>query len=327
MNANRFIEDLGLEKMHCLMEDFYRTAQDSIQRYGGTIWRTLDDGFEALFGVPTVHEDHIQRATLAALDLRRHLQGGGVAPGIWIDTRLAVRIGLGSGQIILGTLRGNGQYPTITPVGDTFQSARELHGIAASNEILVRDHTARSIRRHIRMVPLTSGPGPQPFGPSGYKILGPQTSRSPLETLSCRKLSKFVGRQAAIAQLQGLWAQVEKGHGQVVGITGEPGLGKSRLLHEFHRRLQRNKAICLQGRCTSYGQTTPYLPLLALLKHLSDITPMDNATAMVVKTRQSLQKAKLDPEENLPYLTNLLGIKIHSEKLVPDRKPIFVNEN
>jgi predicted ATPase len=110
-----------------------------------------------------------------------------------------------------------------------------------------------------------------------------------------------------MSTLHALLAQVENGHGQVVGIAGEPGIGKSRLLYEFRQQVRHKPCTYLAGRCVSYGQATPYLPLLDLLHQACGLTESDATDGMITKVRHFLQAVGMEPEEWEPYILRLLG--------------------
>ena len=122
-------------------------------------------------------------------------------------------------------------------------------------------------------------------------------------------LSPFVGREREITTLHALLAQVETGRGQVVGVVGEPGIGKSRLLYEFHQSLEGKRLTYLTGRCLSYGSTTPYLPLLELLRHNCGIMETDRPEDITAKVHRALQEVEMAPEEWAPVFLPLLGVQ------------------
>jgi predicted ATPase len=150
---------------------------------------------------------------------------------------------------------------------------------------------------------------------TAWRVLGRLPRRSPLAGREERALSPFVGRERELITLHELLAQVEAGQGQVVGLVGEAGVGKSRLLFEFRRRLRDRRVTYLEGRCLSYGSAIPYLPLIDILRHNAGITESDSPEAMAAKVRLSLQEVGLDPEEGAPYLLQLLGVQEGTEPL------------
>src|SRR5439155_25416482 len=131
-----------------------------------------------------------------------------------------------------------------------------------------------------------------------------------------RAASPFVGRTQALGTLHALLAQVEEGRGQVVGIVGEPGIGKSRLLAEFRYSLRGRPLRYLQGRCLSYGQATPYLPILDLLRHFCDLATVDSPKGITTKIHHRLREVGMAPEEAAPYLLALLGVETAAAALL-----------
>src|SRR4030095_790677 len=122
-----------------------------------------------------------------------------------------------------------------------------------------------------------------------HAILGGPDRRAPGWERWERVLSPFVGRERELATLHALLAQVETGRGQVVGMVGEPGIGKSRLLCEFRQSLVGQRLLYLAGRCLSYGSTTPYLPVLEILRHTCGITESDRPDAVTAEVHHALQ--------------------------------------
>src|SRR5439155_7000548 len=118
-----------------------------------------------------------------------------------------------------------------------------------------------------------------------------------------------VGRERELATLHALLAQAEAGRGQVVGVVGDPGIGKSRLIYEFRHSLEGKRLTYLTGRCRSYGSTTPYLPVLDVLRHNCGITDTDDAEDITAKVHHSLQEVGMALEEWGPVLLHLLGLQ------------------
>src|SRR5262247_4213604 len=125
----------------------------------------------------------------------------------------------------------------------------------------------------------------------------------------------FVGREREVATLEALFAQVEAGQGQVVGIVAEAGGGKSRLLYEFRQRLQDKQVTYLAGRCLSYGSTIPYHPLIDIIRHNCGITETDSPAILATKVQAALQEVGLRADDAAPYLYRLLGVEAGTESL------------
>jgi predicted ATPase len=161
--------------------------------------------------------------------------------------------------------------------------------------------------------------GPVEAGPSerigAYRIMGPSPRRSSPAQRVVRPLSRFIGRDREMATLHALLAEVETGHGHVVGIMGEAGIGKSRLLDEFSRSLMGRRLTYARGRCVSYGSATPYLPVLDLLRQHCEITEADDPEATTAKVHRSLQDLGMAPDQWAPYLLQLLGVRAAADEL------------
>src|SRR5215510_9114263 len=321
-NSTALAERLGPEAMHTVLNRFFELALAEVHRYEGTINQFLGDGFMALFGAPLAHEDHARRAVLAALGVQQKLHQESVDAGLPAGGKehapplqLSVRMGLNTGLVVVGSI-GDNLRMDYTAVGDTTNLAARLQQLAEPGTILLSETTARLVRSEVRLEALAPVQVKGKTAPVvASRVLGPRPRRSPLAGLEERSLSPFVGRERELTALHELLAQAEVGQGQVVGLVGEAGVGKSRLLFEFRQRLSDRRVTYLEGRCLSYGSAIPYLPLIDILRHNAGITEGDGPEAMAAKVRVSLQEVGLDPDEGAPYLLQLLGVKEGTEPL------------
>ena len=278
-------------------------ARDEVHRYGGTLSRFLGAGFMALMGAPAAHEDHALRAVLAALGLKRRLAEGALAsedPSV----QVAVRMGLDSGLVVIGTV---GDDPDAEPaaIGETVNTAERLQREAEPGAILASETTARLVAGAVRLEPLGAA----------HRVVGVGPARSPQGGLDARPLGPFVGRQPVLAALAEATAHAREGRGQVVGIVGEPGMGKSRLVTELRRLLSGERITLTEGRCLSYGSATPYLAVRDHIRATCGITGADATQTVRQKLRFSLEEIELDPDEREPFLLHLLGLDEHTEAL------------
>jgi hypothetical protein len=215
-----------------------------------------------VFGAPAAQEDHAQRAVLVALSLQQRLQQASPAPGEGPTPWLPVRMSVHTGLVAVG-----GLHRTVAAgmgmVGETVTQAVALQAAASPGMLLCSEATARLVRGVVRLAAtaLPALPGlPTPV----YQLLGLRPRRALSERRGRRPRSPFVGRQQELAILQAALAQAEAGQGQVVGMVGEPGLGKSRLLTEFRHWLRQRRRTSLAVSCLSYAQATPYGPVREL---------------------------------------------------------------
>jgi class 3 adenylate cyclase/tetratricopeptide (TPR) repeat protein len=308
VGSTALAERLGPEGTHGLLNRFFEVALAEVHRYEGTVNQFLGDGFMALFGAPLAHEDHARRAALAALGVARALREPLVAaPGV--EVAVTVRMGLHTGFVVVGAI-GDNLRMDYTAIGDTTHLAARLQQLAEPGAILASEATWRLVEGYVRG---------EPLGPATVKgrsepvavirLVGVGPRRAPLEGLARRPLSQFVGRERELGTLLDLFAAVEAGQGQAVGIVGEPGVGKSRLLLEFRRVLAGRRVTYLSGRCLSYGAAIPYAPVADIVRANAGLAEADPPEVTAEKLRFALKEVGLESPDALPYLLNLLGLK------------------
>jgi class 3 adenylate cyclase len=264
-NSTPLATRLGPEAMHRLLNQFFELALDQVHRYEGTINQFLGDGFMALFGAPLAHEDHAQRAVLAAVGLRQRLHTGPDTLSQQIGTEVDVRLGLHTGLVIVGAI-GDNLRMDYTAIGDTTNVASRLQHVAAPGQIVISEATHRLVAGYCtaRSLGALSLKGKaEPL--RAWEVLAAREARTRLEVEAERGLTPFVGRARELHLLADCFAQAEAGHGQVVCMVGEPAIGKSRLLLECRRRLG-TAATWREGHAMSFGRAMAFHPLIDLLK-------------------------------------------------------------
>jgi class 3 adenylate cyclase/tetratricopeptide (TPR) repeat protein len=308
VDSTALSERLGPEAMRDLVSSFLAASLAEVHRYGGTAPQFAGDGFMALFGAPLTHEDHVQRALLAALAIRRALGGMGDAHGT-SKPDLPVRMGIHTGPVVFGPI-GDNLPMDYTAIGDTANFAARLQQTAEPGTILLSEATRLLAQGYARVEPvgpLTLKGKVNPI--SAYRLLAISQARAALRGSTAARMTTFVDRHSDLAILNNFLWQVENGHRQAVGIVGEPGIGKSRLLAEFRRQLARGRVTWIEGRCLSYGTAIPYLLVLDLLRSNCGIVETDTPEAITEKVRSGLKQVGMAPDEDSPVLLHLLGIK------------------
>src|SRR6266851_5401219 len=268
--------DLGPEEFHLVIDRFFQAALAEVHRYEGTVNQFLGDGFMALFGAPIAHEDHARRAVLAALGITRRAE-------------VKIRIGINSGLVVVGAI-GDDLRVDYTAFGDTTVLAARLQAAAAPGAVLVSQRTAGLVRGYFQL---------EEIAPVQVKertvrplrVTGPGTRTARIAAGD--ELSPFTGRDRELAELQRVLEIVVDGEGQVVGLGGDPGLGKSRLALEF-RRLAEPHAAALEGRCLSYGASIAYLPLFELVRNACEIAAGDAPDLVAAKIELRVKAPELD---------------------------------
>src|SRR5215831_11606024 len=307
VNSTPLTERLGAEGMRDLVRAFIDASLAEIRRFGGTAPQFTGDGFMALFGAPLTHEDHVRRALLAALAIQRALHEGGAMAGRELD-ELEVRTGIHTGPVVFGPVSDNLSMD-YTVIGDTANVAARLQQVAEPGTILISEATrslAEGYARVEQVGPLILKGKTEPI--LAYRLLEVSHRRSGLREALSPRTSVFVDRESELAILNNFLRQVENGHGQAVGLVGEPGIGKSRLLAEFRHQVADGRASWVEGRCLSYGTAIPYLLALDLLRSSCGILETDTPDTVVDKVHVGLRDVGMDADEDGPVLLHLLEI-------------------
>ncbi|HKH46709.1 MAG TPA: adenylate/guanylate cyclase domain-containing protein [Thermoanaerobaculia bacterium] len=315
VGSTALAERLGPEVMHLLLNRFFELALGEVHRYEGTINQFLGDGLMALFGAPIAHEDHARRAVLAALGLQKAIRDQRADLGERYGIELKVRMGLNTGWVVVGGI-GDHLRTDYTAVGDTTNLAARLQQIAEPGSVLVSETTWRMVQGEVQAEALSPTQVKGKAAPvQAFRVLGLAASQAEQTILGTGLRTPFVGRERELAVLDELREQAESGQGQIVGIAGEAGSGKSRLLYEIRHRAWSAPAAWLTGRCLSYGTGSPFLPLRHMLRNEWGINEGDGPGAVAAKIREGLTGTDLDPQEALPYLLRLLDVQTGTEAL------------
>ena len=305
---------VDLDALLSSMQALHDLARDVVQEYGGWLHSLVGDRLLVMFGVPVVQEDHARRAVRVALALRQRVHELRERGAAALGAPLALRIGLYTGLVVES--RWDDTEPAVAVVGDVVSLAVGLQAQAEPGQILCSDATAHLVQETVRLEAV--GPvhiAGQASPVAAYAVLGSSARRAPGIQHWERSLSPFVGREREMATLHALLTRVEAGRGQVVGVVGEAGIGKSRLISEFYRSLEGRRLTYLTGHCLSYGSATPYLPLLDLLRYNCGITEIDSPEDITAKVHRSLQEVEMPPETWAPVFLPLLGVQEDTNQL------------
>jgi class 3 adenylate cyclase/tetratricopeptide (TPR) repeat protein len=315
-------EKLDPEEVHTLINECMVFFIEEVHRYEGTIAQFLGDGVMALFGAPIAHEDAPQRALYAALAIRARLEE--YSENLRRHgTDFTMRIGLNTGLVVVGRI-GDDLTMEYTAIGDTVNLASRMESTAQPGMIQVSANTYRLTEGYFEFKALgeIEVKGKQDYV-KAYQLLGIGRTRTRIGVSEMRGLTPFVGREKEIDQLNECYIRVKKGQGQVVGIVGEAGVGKSRLLLQLKSTLPQHEYSYLEGNCLHYGDSITYLPFLDLLKAYFDF--IEGEQESLVKTKM-LNRIAL-PEEKLqnilPPLQDVLSIKVQDGdylKLEPQQR-------
>jgi class 3 adenylate cyclase/tetratricopeptide (TPR) repeat protein len=300
-------ERLDPEEVHALINRAFELLLAEIHGYEGTVNQFLGDGVMALFGAPVAHEDHARRAAHAALGIQRALawyrQQLHTSRGIEFRMRLALNTGL----VVVGAI-GDNLRMDYTAVGDTTNTAARMLELAEPGQVVVAEATERLVGAYFETRQLgtfTVKNRTQPV--AAYELRRPRARVSRLAARAALGLSPFVGRDDALATLQRAFDAARAGRGQAVFVVGDAGIGKSRLLLEFRRRVG-NDATWLEADCLSFAQSTPFFPIVEMLKQHFDIDERQDAEEIAGRVDADLAFLGSEARDIAPYLKFLLSV-------------------
>src|SRR5215468_6199955 len=264
-------ERLDPEAWSQIMQRFFRIFCDSIERFEGFVDKFTGDGGMALFGAPIAHEDHAQRACYAALHLRDAIRAYASEVRAQHDMPFAVRIGLNSGEVVVGRI-GDDLHMEFTAQGHVVGLAQRMEAAAESGHICLSEHTARLVEGYFQLQDLgrirVKGVS-EPVRHFDLEAVG--SFRTRFDRSRARGLSAFVGRDREMAALDAALEHARSGSGQVVGVVGEAGTGKSRLCAKFVERCRARGILISKGHGFSDDKAMPMLPMLEMCLTLYEI--------------------------------------------------------
>src|SRR5262245_42139840 len=276
-DSTRLIEGLDPEAAQQLLDPAIHFMMDAVHRFEGTVNQVLGDGIMALFGAPIAHEDHALRDCYAALALQSAVRPYGDEARRRHGMALPLRVGLNAGEVVVRAI-GNLLHMDYSAVGQTTHLAARMEQLATPGSVLLTAATLQLVEGLVQVTPL----GPMPVkGLTNpvevFELKGASALRRRLQAAAVRGLTRFVGRQTERAALQQALERTGAGHGQVVALVGEAGVGKSRLVYEFVHAPQIQGWRVLESASVSYGKATPYSPVLELLRHYGHIEEQDDS--------------------------------------------------
>jgi class 3 adenylate cyclase/tetratricopeptide (TPR) repeat protein len=315
-DSTELIRDLDPEAAQQLLDPALHAMMDAVHRFEGTVNQVLGDGIMALFGAPIAHEDHALRACYAALAMQAAMRASAEAGRRAHGVELHIRVGLNSGEVVVRAI-GNDLHMDYSAVGQTTHLAARMEQLATPGTIRLPAATLRLVEGLVRVSAL----GPVPVKGLAepvevFELLGATAVRRRLQATAGRSLTRFVGRQPELDTLHQALAQAEAGHGQVVAVVGEAGVGKSRLAYEFVHTHHTRSWLVLESASVSYGKATPYFPVIDLLKRYVHAEDQDEPRTIRAKVTGHILTLDETLQDTLPALLALL-------EALPDNSPFL----
>jgi len=308
------LADRDPEEARKLLDPVIEHMMEAVHRYEGTVSNLMGDGIMALFGAPLAHEDHAVRACYAALRMQesvnRYADGVRRTEGVPIQ----IRVGLNSGEVVVGAI-GNDLKMDYTAIGQTVHLAARMEQMATLGSIMMTADALSLAEGYVQVKPLG------PVSVKGliepvevYEVTGAGPVRSRLQAAAARGLTRFVGRAAEFDTLCQALDRARAGHGQVVALVGEPGVGKSRLFWEFTHSRRTVDWLIVESGSVSYAKATAYLPITDLLKAYFAIEDRDDVRKIREKVTGKLLTLDKSLEPALPAFLALLDVTVEDDQ-------------
>jgi class 3 adenylate cyclase/tetratricopeptide (TPR) repeat protein len=304
------LADRDPEEARRLLDPVLEHMMEAVHHYEGTVNQVMGDGIMALFGAPLAHEDHAVRACYAALRMQERVARYADEIQRSHGVPVQIRIGLNSGDVVVRSI-GSDLHMDYTAVGQTTHLAARMEQMAKPGSSLLTPPTLRLVEGYVRVRSL--GPVPvrglvEPV--EVFELLAAAPLRTRLQVSAARGLTRFIGREAEMDHLRAALERARSGHGQVVAVVGEPGVGKSRLMLELVHSHRTQDWLVLESSAVSYGKTASLMPVVELMRSYLGVEDRDDAR----RVRERLTGKLLTLDEalrpELPALQALLGLPV-----------------
>ena len=318
IESMQLMNQLDLEDYREVVRAYQLVCADAVKRFDGHIAQYLGDGLLIYFGYPSAHEDDAQRAVWTGLEIIEEINetlNGRLQRTHRVD--IAVRLGIHTGPVIIGDI-GDGSRQEQLALGETPSIASRLQELAEPNTLVISDATARLVGGYFTLEDLglhhlKGGVTPMPLS----RVLGGSGAQSRFDVAEALGVLPLVGRQHEVGLLMQRWEQVRDGQGQVVVLSGEAGIGKSRLVLAVKEQIATQSHYRVEWQTSPYYQHTPLYPIAAFARRLLKIEPEDTAADKLAKAEQVLERFHLSLEESVPLVADLLAFPVPVEQYVP----------
>ncbi|HEY5053832.1 MAG TPA: adenylate/guanylate cyclase domain-containing protein [Solirubrobacterales bacterium] len=308
MGSMDLAEQQDPEQWRKIMQRFFSILAEAVERFDGTVDKFTGDGIMAVFGAPVAYEDHPRRACYAALQMLEDVSGYAAELRREAGLNFSIRIGINSGEVVAGAIgeAGEGEY---TAIGHTVGLAQRMEALAEPGKAYLTEHTASAATGYLALEDLGEFEIKGASRPvQVFELAGVGAARSRLDLSRERGFSRFVGRAAEMDVLEEALERAKQGEGAVVGIVAEPGIGKSRLCHEFAERCREEGIDVFEAQAQSHGQSIPFMPVLQMLRAYFGIA--DREPERIAREKIAGRALLIDPgfADELPLVFDFLGV-------------------
>src|SRR6266516_2924893 len=290
------------EELQKLLDAYRGECSTAIRRYGGEVARYFGDGVMAFFGWPRAHEDDAVRAIHAALEIVSRVTK---IPG---PVTLTCRVGVCSGPVVVGEIGDSGTW-SMDAVGETPNIAARLQTLAAANTVLISESTRRLVSaafdfQDLGLQELKGVTEPLHV----YRVLSAKNIASRFEAAHAGSLTPLIGRSTELNLLLDRWQKVKEGDGQVIFLSGIPGVGKSRLLHELKSYIQQEPHVLLHHQCSPYHSQSAFFPVIEQIAQAAQLTAREADADKIAKLKAYLPRSTDSSIEPVLLVAKLLSV-------------------
>jgi class 3 adenylate cyclase/tetratricopeptide (TPR) repeat protein len=303
-------ESLDPEDWREVLTAYQQACVRAIERFDGHVARYVGDGIVAYFGYPRAHEDDAQRAVHAGLGILQELVPLNAELPERLDIALQVRIALHTGVVVAGEMGAGETRAQHEIVGEMPHIAARLESLAPPGSVVISDATRDLVDGYFETEPLGEKALKGVSRLIGvHRVLRTTGAVGRLEVADARRLTPVVGRDGDLKRLVKAWEEAERGHGAIVHLTGEPGIGKSRLVRALIEKVGQQVRTQQVWQCSPHHRSTELYPVVRLLEGLLGLDRAETAGHQLKALEQTVVAAGLDPVEAVPLIADLQAVR------------------
>lgn len=309
VESTQLSERLEPEDLQILLTAYREACSSAIRRYGGWVARYMGDGVMAFFGWPHAHEDDAIRAVHASLEAIAAITK------VATPVTLAARVGVSSGPVVVGEIGGTSDTASIDAIGETPNIAARIQALATPNSVLISEttkrllagafdcqdlgrHELKGITRRLQV----------------YRVVAAKNLTSRFDAAHTDSLTPLVGRSTELGMLLDRWHKSKEGDGQIVLLSGLPGVGKSRLIHELKAQIRVEPHFLLNHQCSPYHSQSAFFPIIEQIERAAQLAPREPDADKLEKLQAYLPGALGNAADSVALIANLLSIPCEDQR-------------
>jgi len=315
-------QQLDPEKLRDVIRSYQEVCAEAVGRFEGHIAKYLGDGLLIYFGYPQAHEDDPQRAVRGGLSILEDMKALNTRLKADKDLELVVRIGVHTGLVVAGEMGGGETVEALAIVGETPNIAARLQEVAEPNSVVISNITSNLIKGFFVCEAIGSHELKGISEPMElFRVVSERGFQTRFDIATTTQLTPLVGREQELGLLLDRWEQVEEGRGQVVLVSGEAGIGKSRLLQAITARLADRPHFRQIYRCSAYHQNSALHPIIEFIEHWLQFRREDSPQEKLSRIEQGLENYSVQKSEAVPLLAGFLSVPLDDRYPPLNRSP------